>query len=260
MEDSRQEAPGQSEGDNRGKAESRPSLAERLMNPPNPESPRPEPERLVPDVPAQEALARTVAEEHQAPARERPMPPVGSRLPVSASSTSDLNQSLNEALREARRFIRIRYFIFLASVTVFFATVAVATVVLVLSLLEGARWEQQAASGAVAATALLLLILIQYRPAGSFESAAVEIAQMEVLRTHLDKSYSLWAEFLGDRASTGQVSANEVAMAVSSMTLASRQLVAALAEFVEPQRKSRKPIAQLRSELPTPTVPDPRRY
>jgi hypothetical protein len=168
--------------------------------------------------------------------------------------------TLNEALREARRFIRLRYFTFLVTVGILFGAGVVAAAVLVVSLLSDTGWEQQVASGAVAGAAVLLLVMLQYRPAGSFAAAGAEIFQLEALRADLEKSYDLWDVFLQQREARQQVSANDVATAVSSMASATRDLVAAQTELMRSSSRPSRNREPGPSSLPTPTFPDPRRY
>jgi hypothetical protein len=165
---------------------------------------------------------------------------------------------MDSALREARRDIQVRYVTFLACILILFATLAVGAGILVVSLLMDTGWEQQAASGAVAGGALLFLLLMQYRPARSFVSAGAEIAQLEALRAHLEKSHALWDEFLEEHEGSHEVTANDIALAVSSMTFATREMVAAQASFVE--TRDRPQGSDKTRTLPTPTMPDPRRY
>jgi hypothetical protein len=153
----------------------------------------------------------------------------------------------------------LRYFSFLLSLFILVATLAVGAGVLVSSLLDDSRWEQQAASGAVAGAALLLLLVIQYRPAGGIVTAAAELAQFDAQATHLEKSYALWDRFLEQRAEGQEISARDVAMAVSSMTAATREMMAAQADLIAP-RRGRQATASPRPSVPTPTTPDPGRY
>jgi hypothetical protein len=193
--------------------------------------------------------------------REPPSPPrqtTGQRS-VFTGLRPRTNLGANEALRDARRFVRVRYYSFLASMVILLAAFVIGALILGISRLNDGPWEVQAVAGAVAGGSLLLLIALQYRPAAGFASAAAELAQLEALESHLDRSYALWDAFLEDRETKQQVMANEVALAVSSMTAATRDLVAAQADFVGGTRSRRSEVPG-RAPLPSPSFPDPRRY
>jgi hypothetical protein len=242
-----EENSGTDEGPSNGSA-TRPSLAERLMNPP----PRPASD-----------LVETGAEPAEPPAG--PRQPAGVH-PPSALRESEPSFSLAatpalQALHEARRMIRLRYFAFVASMTILFITLVVAVITLAVFLLDGGAWEEKAGSGAIAGGALLLLILLQYRPVAGYATAATELTQLEILTAHLQRSYALWDTFLEDKGRTRQVGANDVAVAVSSMTAATRDLVMLQTEVLRSRRgvSGSAPSTQL-GVFPTPTSPDPRRY
>jgi hypothetical protein len=170
---------------------------------------------------------------------------------------------VDNMLTEARRFIRFRYFVFMASVAVLFALTVVSGVVFVASLLGDADWEQTAVSGAVAGIALFLLIALQYRPARSFGSAAFQVAQLEAARAHLNVSYELWERFIADKEEANQLSANDVATAVASLTNASRLIdIEEMARAAEQKRTGRgsASAAPTSFSLPSATMPDPRRF
>jgi hypothetical protein len=145
-------------------------------------------------------------------------------------------------------------------VGVLFAVGIVSAAVLVVSLLSNTGWEQQVASGAVAGAAVLFLVMLQYRPTGSFAAAGTEIFQLEALRADLEKSYDMWDVFLQQRDARQQISANDVAIAVSSMASATRELVAAQADMMRTSSRQSRNREPIRAPLPTPTFPDPRRY
>jgi hypothetical protein len=228
----------------------RPSLSERLMNPRVAAAYSPEP----PNRPAfQEAGPNSVEAAPPSPRQAAFQRSAFAGLRARTGLGSD------EALKEARRFIRMRYYSFLASIVTLLLIFIIAAIALGVSRLGGGEWEVEAAAGAVAGTSLLLIILLQYRPATGFCTAASELAQVEALHSHLERSYALWDAFLEDREAKQQVQANEVALAVSSMTAATRELVAAQAELASGDRRpsGNEPP---RSNLPSPTMPDPRRY
>ena len=224
------------------RSRSKPSLAERLMNPPRVEAPP------APRPPDRELLER---EDLQRAARNE--------LKTLEAFGSISNASITASLKEARRFVRVRYFSFLTLLLVLAATLIVAVVVLTESLLNDGRWEVQAGSAAVAAGALAILVLMQYRPASTYSSASVELAQLEALRIHLEHSYGVWNEFLTARRDR-DISANEIATAVASMTSTTRELVSLQAEFMSSNLADRGSRQPPRPSFPTPTMPDPRRY
>ena len=237
----------------------RPSLTERLMNPPK-EGPSSSGVDRVGSQPRQEA-AMTLPAPPSEPRNTAPSAEDGvSHQAALVSFRSTSNPALSQSLSEARKMMRLRYFAFLGSIGILFVTLIVGAIMLAVFLLSDARWQEQAASGAVAGGALLLLLLIQYRPVAGFASAAAEIAQLDALSAHLQKSYALWDGFLEERASAQQVGANEVALAVSSMTAATREVIALQTELLEARRGSQRTDQVHRRSFPTPTSPDPRRY
>jgi hypothetical protein len=270
-----QEAAAQSPED--GTETRRPSLAERLMNPqPVPaaasttdRTPAMNPQASTPPTPTAGRPPAYAATE-PAPAAAGPAPRTGPEPPAPPRQTTGQRSvftglrprsslGANEALKDARRFVRVRYYSFLASMVILLAAFVIGALILGISRLNDGPWEVQAVAGAVAGGSLLLLIALQYRPAAGFATAAAELAQLEALESHLDRSYALWDAFLEDRESKQQVMANEVALAVSSMTAATRDLVAAQADFVGGTR-ARRNEAPARAPLPSQSFPDPRRY
>jgi hypothetical protein len=232
----------------------RPSLSERLMNPgafgaAPPREPQPQ-------EPAAAVELRSIEPERSSQPVSRPMT---AQRAAFADLRFRVEPVASDALKDARRFIRVRYYSFLGSMALVLATLIVAVVVLGLSLANGGAWEVKAASGAVAAGALFLLILLQYNPAAGFASAAAELAQVEALRGHLERSYALWDAFLEDGETRKEITAHEIALAVSSMTSATRELVAAQAELTAARRSGREATASA-PKFPSPSAPDPRRY
>jgi hypothetical protein len=224
------------------------------MNPPAGGRERPSADGLLREAPpAIETRGPDVSRNAQPAAR-----PANAQRQASVDLRFRSQPVVNEALKDARRFIRVRYYSFLGSIVLLFVTLVVSAAVLAVSLLSDGAWEAQAGAGAIAGVALLLLIFLQYSPAAGFATAAAELAQLEALRAHLERSYDFWDAFLEDRE-TNRVVANDVAIAVSSMTSATRELVAAQAEFVVARRGGRN-AGDARPRLPTPTTPDPRRY
>lgn len=270
----------------------RPSLAERLMSldptrgggarertpasPPPPSAPAAE----GPPGPGSSGSTSAAAPTQERPTpQERPSASQADRRGWNSSVTRFSSAILEDALEESRRYIQVRYAVFLASVAVVFLLTVIVGIVFVGSLLGGSDWERIAISGAVATVSIILLLLLQYRPARSFGSAASQVAQLEATRAHLNKSFEFWDRYLGERRESHQLSANDVAMAVSSLTAASRELMntemdleAGLARASENQDResgsrrgsqgsqSAQGPGQRASQPPTSTMPDPRRY
>ena len=257
MEGNEHEAPVTPQETPTSGASERPSLTERLMNPQLAASARP-----AQDGSGREEDAATSGGSSVGSARRPDTADASTRQRMAFNGMARSNAAADNALTEARRFVRLRYFGFLLSMLILLATLVVAVIVLGVSLLTDATWKEQAASGGVAGGALLLLLFLQYRPAGSFASAAVEIAQLEALRNHLEKSYALWDGFLEVRESQQQVAANEVALAVSSMTATTRELIATQAQLAAGRGSSRGSNAAKQALPPSLSVtqPDPRRY
>jgi hypothetical protein len=164
-----------------------------------------------------------------------------------------------DALTEARRFIRFRYFAFLASVLVVFVFTVIVGVAFIEALLSDEEWERLGINGGVVAVSTALLVLLLYRPGGSLALAASQMAQLEATRAHLNKSYEFWERYLVERQDDHQLTANDVALAVSSLTAASRDMTEGLAgEAADSKPMPRNGTRSGRP--PTETLPDPRRY
>ena len=263
MEDGREETRATSEELPTSDPNRRPSLTERLMNPGTVAASGVNRDRAAADVqpqaPNPEAGVGQSRSTDAGRAERATRQTTGQRATFTALQARS-GSTANDALKDARRFIRVRYYSFLASMLLLLLTLIISASVLGIALLSDSGWEQQAVAGAVAAAALLLLIFLQYNPAAGFASAAAELSQLEALAAHLEKSYALWDAFLDDRESRQQVMANEVALAVSSMTTATREIVAAQAELAAARRRPRGNDSPPRPPFPSPTTPDPRRY
>jgi hypothetical protein len=244
-----EENPGRPENGSSDGPPRRPSLTERLMSPPRPAMATPE-------------TATDASEQRDSLTAEPPTPKRPSALRSAAPSfTLAASPAESQSMTEARRLIRVRYFAFLASMSVLFVTMVVAVIALAVFALNDGRWEEKAASGAIAGGTLLLLVLLQYRPVSGYATAASEMAQLEALSTHLQKSYALWDGFLENRGNVQQVGANDVALAVSSMTATTREMVALQTELLRTRRGATGSTSSTQlGAFPTPTSPDPRRY
>ncbi len=169
---------------------------------------------------------------------------------------------VDDALDQARRYIQVRYIIFLVSLLSVFLLTAIAGTVFVVLLLGGSDWERTAISGGVAAFLVVILIILQYRPARSFASAATQVAQLESTRASLNKSIEFWDRFLAERQEERQLSAENIALAVSSITAASRELVQSEVDTeMGPGARTARPGRTEEAQAPaTKSAPDPRRY
>lgn len=220
------------------------SLTERLMNP------RPDGSTT----PAETSASAAGPSEHERLERAHLAQAAQNELRTLASFSSPTSASITAALKEARRFVRVRYFAFLALLVIVGLTLIVATITLAVSLLDEGTWQEKVGSAAVAGGALVVLILMQYRPARTYSTASVELTQLEALRTQLESTYRLWDEFLARREH--ELTAADLASAVLSMTSTTREMVSLHSDLVQNRRaRAASPVA-----LPTPTFPDPRRY
>ena len=173
-----------------------------------------------------------------------------------------LNPAILEgALDEARTYIRVAYIAFLASVAVVFLAAVVSTIVFFGSLASGAEWKQLAISGGFSLVVVVLLVFLQYRPARGFGSAASQVMQLEATRTHLNKSFEFWEKFLNERGESKPLAAQDVAMAVSSLTAASQGLIELDGRPAKVSETARKKDAkQQEAPAPTKNMPPPGRY
>ena len=238
-------------------SEKQPSLAERLMSldPSRGTNGRP-----APTTPSRKVDTPSAASTQ--PAADRPSSPQTERRAWNPPAARFSPAIVEDTLDEARRYIRFRYLVFLASILVVFLVALIVGVAFIASLLSGADWEQTGISGGVLAVSILLLVLLQYRPARSFALAASQLAQLEATQGHLTKSYGFWERYLVEHQKAHQLTANDVALAVSSLTAATRELMTAQLSLdggVANQSDANGKRAR-GSRLPTGINPDPRRY
>ena len=224
----------------------KPSLSERLMgqapaNGPAKEQSRPNlTDRLMSQTSGSVSPPTTQTQQESTSNTSAPRSPSGSRVEPAASRngvnrsspnrvvTSNLGVSppmLSDSLHEARRYIFLRYMIFLASVAMVFVVAVVVGIILLGSLLADTDWKNLVIIGAIEALAIILLVFLQYRPPRSFGSAASQVAQLEATRTQLSKSFEFWERYLNERPEDRPVTANEVALAVSSLADACNALL-----------------------------------
>ena len=165
---------------------------------------------------------------------------------------------LDNALKEARNYIRLRYVVFLVSVVVLLVLTLIGAATFISEMLGSRNWEKLALSGGLGLVSLAMLVILQYRPANGFRLAAVQWAQLEAARQSLNHSVELWDEFLTHREATNELSPMDVTAAVSSLAAASRAFSNLESNTAGPSRASSREAT--RPHLPTPTAPDPNRY
>jgi hypothetical protein len=143
-------------------------------------------------------------------------------------------------LDEVNNFIRLRYYVLLASVAFAFGLAIVSGIAMLGALLADADWQVLAITSALEAMALIalvaILVFLQNEPSIHSAPTSTEIAQLETARAYLNKSFEFWEKYLNER----EVTAEDVALAVSSLTAASHSLLdleAGLAMLTTPKSK-----------------------
>jgi hypothetical protein len=170
---------------------------------------------------------------------------------------------VDSSLDDARSYIRVRYGLFMASVLLVLALAVLIGVALLITLATGASSQTVASMVVLEGLTVVLLLILQYRPARIFSSAAWQVAQLEATRVQLNKSFQVWERFLAEREESQPLSAQDVALAVSSLNTAAQGLF----QFEQKERKlepkssrnSRAPGAQMAPGRPS-VSPNPRRY
>jgi hypothetical protein len=130
----------------------------------------------------------------------------------------------DSSLDDARTYIRVRYGLFMASVLLVLALAVLVGVALLIALATGAGSQTVASMVVLEGLAIVLLLILQYRPARIFSSAAWQVAQLEATRAQLNKSFQVWERFLAERDESQPLSAQDVALAVSSLNTAAQGL------------------------------------
>ena len=212
--------------------ETRPSLAERLMNG--------DPSTNT----ANAATSRAGA------------PRSGDRSITFRPQITPPSLGLDNALKEARNYIRLRYAVFLVTVVGLLVLTLIGAATFISEMLGSRSWEKLALSGGLGLVSLAMLVVLQYRPANGFRLAAVQWAQLEAVRQSLNHSVELWDEFLTHREATNELSPADITAAVSSLTAASRAFTD-LESRLHASSPGREPT---RPQIPTPSAPDPGRY
>jgi len=234
------------------------SLSERLMSAaPASSAQRPQP-AYAPPPPLPAASPPPAEPAPSRPAESRAAPPA----PRPALRLSP--PVLDGTLDEAHHYIRLRYYVFLGSVLLVFLLAAIGALTFLIALAGGSGWKELAIIGGMETLAIAFLIFLQYRPARSFGSAAAQVAKLEATRAQLTKSFEFWERFLNERQETRPLTAQEVAMAVASLTEASNGLFdadAGLGQAADASQKRGKeppppPAAQVRAAA----AQNPRRY
>jgi hypothetical protein len=170
---------------------------------------------------------------------------------------------VESSLDDARTYIRVRYGLFMASVLLVLTLAVLVGVALLITLATGAGSQTVASMVVLEGLAVVLLLILQYRPARIFSSAAWQVAQLDATRAQLNKSFQLWERFLAEREESEPISAQDVALAVSSLNTAAQGLF----RFEQKERKleqkssgkSRAAGAQMAPARPT-VSSNPRQY
>ncbi|HWO74264.1 MAG TPA: hypothetical protein VNN21_11985 [Dehalococcoidia bacterium] len=231
------------------------SLAERLMNAaPAGTGSRPQPSQASP--PPQAAASPPP------PPEPPPARPADSRVAAPRPNVRLTPPVLDGTLDEAHHYIRLRYYVFLGSVLLVFLLAVFGAIAFLVALAGDADWKKLAIIGGMETLAIAFLIFLQYRPARSFGSAATQVAKLEATRAQLNKSFEFWERFLNERQETRPLTAQEVAMAVASLTEASNGLFdveTGLGQAAEGAQKRGKE-AGAAPQARAPAAPNPRRY
>jgi hypothetical protein len=136
---------------------------------------------------------------------------------------------LESSLDEANSLFRLRYYVLLASVAFVFGLAIVSGVAILGALVANAGWQVLAIIAALEALALLalvaILVFLQHEPSIHAAPTSTEIAQLETARAYLNKSFAFWEKYLNEREQNRSITAEDVAIAVSSLTAASHSLL-----------------------------------
>jgi hypothetical protein len=176
--------------------------------------------------------------------------------------------TLENALAEAHDYTRLRYFAFFSAVVFVFALAVAFGVAMVWALATGVGWQTLAivtASEALALVALgAFLLFLQLGPPRNLGTSAEELAKREAARAYLNKSYDLWERFLSNHSESRTVTAEDVALAVSSLTAASQAVLDMTPPAPQPQKSKEVAKEPVVVQPPPPIQPSvtvrPRRY
>jgi hypothetical protein len=191
-----------------------------------------------------------------------------SGTPSHRKDTKVSSPTLENALAEAHDYTRLRYLAFFSAV-VFVFTLAVAFgVAMVYALASGVGWQTLAivtASEALALVALgAFLLFLQLGPPRNLGASAEELAKREAARAYLNKSYDLWERFLSNQGDSRAVTAEDVALAVSSLTAASQAVLEMTPPAPQAQNSKEAAKEPVVVQPPPPIQPSvtvrPRRY
>lgn len=166
---------------------------------------------------------------------------------------------LESSLNEANNLVRLRYQVLLASVAFVFGLAIVSGIAMLGALVANAEWQVLAIIGALEAAALLalvaILVFLQNEPSVHSAPTSTEIAQLETARAYLNKSFEFWEKYLNEREGNRSITAEDVAIAVSSLTAASHGLLdleAGLAALAS--AKFKRPTSEQPSPASTPST------
>lgn len=235
----------------------RPSLNERLMMAPSTLPPR---STVVPPAATTPPAESPTERETPRPAPERrPALNLNPQSPVAAVRPQI--KTMEDALRQARLFARIRFYVYIASVAAVFAILVVSAIVLGLSITGDIEWERAVVSGVVGAVALVALFLLQYRVAEGLGADSFRLGEVGIALEYLQKSSEYWEQYLGDRDAAGTLTNQDVDAAVASLSGAIQGMMAIDAQRYRASRRgSQGKEEPAPPRVPTPAMPDPRRY
>jgi hypothetical protein len=178
------------------------------------------------------------------------------------------SSTLENALAEAHDYTRLRYFAFFSAIVFVFTLAMAFGVAMVWALSTGVGWQTLAivtASEALALVALgAFLLFLQLGPPRNLGASAEELAKREAARAYLNKSYDLWERYLSNHSESRAVTAEDVALAVSSLTAASQAVLEMTPPAPQPNKSKEVAREPVMVQAPPPIQPSvtvrPRRY
>jgi hypothetical protein len=133
--------------------------------------------------------------------------------------------ALDNAMEEARSYVRTSFRLFLVSVIVTLILSAISSAFFLASVINYSDWQKPVITGAFSLVTVAFVFLLQYAPARNYRAGAAQVTQIEATRVHLNKAYELWERYLNERDSGHPITAEEMAIAVSSLTAATQGVV-----------------------------------
>jgi hypothetical protein len=201
-----------------------------------------------------------------ASSRKRSHPSSGTAAHRKESKVS--SPTLENALAEAHDYTRLRYFAFFSAVVFVFSLAVAFGGALIWALATSVGWQTLAIIAASEALALValgaFLLFLQLGPPGNLRPSAEELAKREAARAYLNKSYDLWERFLSNHNESRAVTAEDVALAVSSLTAASQAVLDMTSPAPPPSKSKEVAKEPVVVQPPPPIQPTvtarPRRY